>query len=166
MQGGRLLENLNLVEGFPVADTNGGKTSDWISVQSYKRVVVVFAAGAGTGDSIITLNQAKDIAGGSSKALNFTTFYHKTATTDLSAVANWTKVTQAAGNTATVAAWANKSKLCVIELHAEEFDFANSVLFPQRRALGRQRGDARVRAVPAGEARYPCAPEAMLTAIS
>jgi hypothetical protein len=166
MQGGRLLENLNLVEGFPVVDTNGGKTSDWISVQSYKRCVVIFAAGAGTGDSIVTINQAKDIAGTGSKALNFTTFYTKAATTDLSAVANWTKNTQAAANTATVASWAAKSKLCAIEFHAEELDFANQFYFLNAVLSGASAATLGYVLFLLGEARYPVQPESMLTAIA
>lgn len=166
MQGGRLLENLNLVEGFPVADTNGGKTADWISVQNYKRCVVIFAAGAGTGDSIVTLNQAQSATGTGSKALTFTTFYTKTATTDLSAVANWTKTTQAAAATATISAWAAKSKLCAIELHAEELDFANSFYFVNAVLSGASAATLGYVLFLLGEARYPCAPESMLTAIS
>jgi hypothetical protein len=166
MQGGRLLENLNLVEGFPVVDTNGGKTSDWISVQNYKRCVVIFAASAGTGDSIVTINQAKDIAGTGSKALNFTTFYTKAATTDLTATPNWTKNTQAAANTATVASWAAKSKLCAIEFHAEEFDFANQFYFINAVLSGASAATLGYVLFLLGEARYPCAPESMLTAIS
>lgn len=166
MQGGRLLENLNFVEGFPVVDTNGGKTSDWISIQSYKRCIVVFAAGAGTGDSIVTLNQAKDIAGTGSKALTFTTFYSKAAATDLSATANWTKTTQAAAATATISAWANKSKLCAIEVHAEELDFANQFYFLNAVLSGASAATLGYVLFVMGEARYPCAPENMLTAIS
>jgi hypothetical protein len=125
----QLLSELNFIEGFPVVDTNGGKTSDWVGGRSYQRITVLFAAAAGTGDSVITLNQAKDVSGTGSKALNFTTFYYKAATTDQTATPNWTKVTQAAGNTATVASWANKSKLCAIEFHQQELDFVNGFYF-------------------------------------
>lgn len=166
MQGGRLLENLNLVEGFPVVDTNGGKTSDWIGVQNYKRCVVIFAAGAGTGDSIVTFNQAKDIAGTGSKALNVTTFYTKTATTDQTATANWTKNTQAAAAAITIASAAAKSKLWAVEFHAEELDFANSFIFLNAVISGASAATLGYVLFLLGEARFPCAPESMLTAIS
>jgi|ERR1051326_6287447 hypothetical protein len=166
MQGGRLLENLNLIEGFPVVDTNGGKTGDWVSLQNYKRCVIIFAAGAGTGDSVVTLAQAKDAAGTGSKALTFTTFYSKAATTDLTATANWTKTTQTAAATATIASWAAKSKLCAIEVHAEELDFANQFYFLNAAISGASAATLGYVLYLMGEARYPCAPESMLTAIS
>lgn len=166
MQGGRLLENLNLVEGFPVVDTNGGKTSDWIGVQNYKRVVVIFAAGAGTGDSIVTFNQAKDVAGGSSKTLLVTTFYTKTATTDQTATPNWTKNTQAAAAAITIAGAATKSKLWAVEFAAEELDFANSFIFLNAVISGASAATLGYVLFLLGEARYPCAPESLQTAIS
>src|SRR5438046_644494 len=102
---GRLLENINLVEGAPIVDLNtAGFTGDWASLQNYKRCAVIFAAAVGNSGEAptVTLLQAKDIAGGGSKALNFTTFYTKTAATDLSGTAVWTKNTQASANTMTV----------------------------------------------------------------
>ena len=124
------------------------------------------AASAGTGDTVLTFAQAKDIAGGSSKALTVTTFYHKTATTDLTATPTWTKVTQAAAATVTVSAWAAKSKLCAVEFHAEELDFANGFTFLDVALSGASAATLGYVLFLLGEARYPCAPESMLTAIS
>lgn len=166
MMSGRLLENLNLVEGFPVVDTNGGKTSDWIGLQNYKRVTVIFAAGAGTGDSIVTFAQAKDIAGTGSKALNVTTFYTKTATTDQTATPNWTKNTQAAAATITIAGAATKSKLWAVEFHAEELDFANQFYFLDAAISGASAATLGYVLFLLGEPRFPCAPENMLTGIA
>ncbi len=163
---GRLLENLSLVEAFVAGDTNGGKTGDWVSLANYKRCIVIFAAGAGTGDSIVTVNQAKDVSGTGSKALNFTVFYQKSATTDLTATPTWTKVTQAAGNTATVASWAAKDKLCAIEFHAEELDDANGFFCLQAVISGASATTYGYGLYLLSDPRYPAAPENMLTAIS
>lgn len=163
---GRLLEALSLVEAFVAGDTNGGKTGDWVSLANFKRCVVVFAAGAGTGDSIVTLNQAKDNAGTGSKALNFTTFYTKAATTDLTGTPGWTKNTQAAANTATVASWAAKDKLCAIEVHAEELDDANGFFFLQTVISGASAQTFGYGLYIMGDPRFPCAPENMISVLS
>lgn len=167
---GRLLENLNLVELFPVVDLNtAGATGDWINLAQYKRAAIIFAASVGNSGEAptVTVLQAKDTAGTGSKALNFTTFYTKTAATDLTGTPNWTKNTQASANTMTVASSGNKDKLWAVEFHAEELDDANGFTF-----LSVTIADVGSNAqlgyglVLLGDPRFPCAPESMLTAIS
>lgn len=163
---GRLLENLNIVEGWPTQDTNGGLTSDYVNLAGYKRVIVLFAAGAGTGDSVLTFRQAKDVADTSGKsAAVITTFYYKAATTDLTAIGSWTKVTQAAAATVTVASWAAKDKLCAVELHAEELDDANGFCCVRVAVSGASATTYGSLSFILGEPRFPAAPENLQSAI-
>lgn len=162
---GRLLEGLNLVEGFPVVDTNGGVTSDYVNMAGYKRCVVIFAASAGTGDSVVTFRQAKDVADTGGKSLNVTTFYTKTATTDLTAVGSWTKNTQAAGATITIASCAAKSKLWAAEFHAEELDDANGFCCLRVAISGASATTLGYVLFLLGDPRFPAAPENLQSAI-
>jgi len=130
-----LVEEMQFVEGFPVVDlSTGANNGDWVSMANYKHLAIVFAASVGTAgqDPTITLNQATSAAGAGSKALSvITAGYHKTATTDLSGTAAFTKATQAAGNTFTVASSANKDKLWVVEIDADMLDTDNGFSFVQ-----------------------------------
>lgn len=166
---GRLLENLVLVEAAPIVDLNtAGQAGDWVSLANYKRCVVIFAAAAGGAeDPTVTLLQAKDATGASSKGLTFTTFYTKTATTNLTAVAGWTKNTQAAANTMTITTSGAKSKLWAVEFHAEELDNANG-FFWLSETIADVGSSAQLGYVLylLGEPRFPCAPENMISVIS
>jgi hypothetical protein len=162
---GRLLENLNLIEGWPAQDTNGGLTSDYVNLAPYKRCVVIFAAGAGTGDSVLTFRQAKDVADTGGKSLLITTFYSKAATTDLTGTGAWTKNTQAAAATVTVASWAAKDKLCAVEVHAEELDDANGFTCLRVAVSGASATTYGYLLFLVGDPRFPSAPENLQSAI-
>lgn len=169
MIGPKLLERFQIVEGFPPVNlATAANNGDYISLKNYRRVVVLFHSGVGTAgeDPTLTIEQAKDVAGTSVKALNFTTIYRKQAATDLSAIGVWTKTTQAAANTYTEATAAEQSALWAVEFEADELDVANG--FDCIRATvadvgaGAQSGSLHYIL---GDARYQSAAEDMLSAI-
>jgi len=88
----------------------------------YRRCTIVMLKGVGAAsqDPTITLLQAKS-DGGSSIALNFTRIDVKQASA-LSAVGQFTKVTQAAANTYTEATAGEKQALWCIEIDSDDFD--------------------------------------------
>ncbi|MBI2834766.1 MAG: hypothetical protein HYX76_10125 [Acidobacteria bacterium] len=121
----RFLEGHNIVEGFPAVDLQtGANNGDYVSLKQYGHVAVVFASGIGTAgdDPTLTLQQATSVAGGSAKALNFTTMFRKQAATSLAAVGAWTKTTQAAANSYTNATAAEEALIWVVEVDAADLD--------------------------------------------
>lgn len=167
--GSMLLEQLQIVEGFPAVDLQGGANNgDWVSLANYKRVLILFASGLGTNgdDPTLTVQQATDNAGSGAKALNFTTVYKKQAATSLAAVGQWTKVTQSSGNTYTNTDAAEQSVLWAVEFEAAELDVDGG--FDHVRATVADIGN---NAQPGyllyllGEPRHAAAPEAMLSAL-
>lgn len=123
----RLLEQVQIVPGFPPANLGSARTGDVVSLKNYRRCAIVFHAGIGTAgdDPTITVLQGTDVAFGTNKALTFTELYVKMDATQLSDVGQWTKVTQAAANTYVDATSAEQEKLWVIEFKAEDLDIAN-----------------------------------------
>lgn len=120
-----LLENLNIVEGFPAVDLQtGANNGDYVSLKNYNRVAVVFVSGVGTpgDDPTLTIQQATDAAGTGAKALNFTTIYRKQAAVNLAGTTAWTKTTQAAANTYTNATAAEEALIWTVEFAAEDLD--------------------------------------------
>ncbi len=124
-----LLEQLQIVEGVPAVLLNdGNNTGDWVSLKNYNRCVVLFVSGLGTDtqDPTLTLQQAKDVSGGSVKDLDFTTIYRKQAATSLAAVGQWTKTTQAASNTFVNTDSAEQALIYAIEFKADDLDVDNA----------------------------------------
>jgi hypothetical protein len=125
------LEKVQVVPGFmPVAmNTNPGPTSDWVCLKNYGRCAIVFVGSIGTNgqDPTLTLLQAVNVSGGSSKALNFNRVDTKqgVAGGDLLAVGTFTTLTPAAGNTYTHADAAENQKVWVIDIKAEDLDADN-----------------------------------------
>lgn len=121
------LESAQIVSGFaPIALTTA-RTGDVVSLKHYRRCLVLFHKGIGTAgdDPTITILQGTNVAFGTNKALNFTTIHVKQDPTSLGDVGQWTKVTQAAGNTYTDATSAEQAALWAIEFKAEDLDIAN-----------------------------------------
>jgi hypothetical protein len=122
-----LLEQIQIVSGFaPVALTTA-RAGDVVSLKKYRRCLVVFHKGIGGAgeDPTITLEQGTDVAFGTNKALTFTNIYKKQDPTSLADVGQWTKVTQAAGNTYTDATSGEQAALWAIDVKAEDLDIAN-----------------------------------------
>jgi len=118
-----ILEQIQIASGFLPLDLGTARTGDVVSLKNYRRVLVVFFKGAGTAgdDPTLTLEQGTDVAFGTNKALNFTTVYKKQGA-DLTAIAQWSKVTQAAANTYTDTTSADVSAIWAVEIKAEELD--------------------------------------------
>jgi hypothetical protein len=166
----RLLERLQLVEGFPAVDlSSGNKTGDWVSLVKYGRAIVLFTSGVGTNgdDPTLTIEQAKDVAGTSPKSLTFTRLYKKQAATNLTATGQWTEVTQAAANTYTNTDAAEQSALWAVEFSADELDVNNGYT-----ALRATVADVGGNAQPGyllyilGDPRFPAGPDAQQSAIA
>src|SRR5690242_4993261 len=100
-----IFEQLQIVSAIvPVDLETGANNGDWVNLAQYDAVDVLLFTGAGSGSDFITLNfnQAKDVAGTSSKALGsvLTRYYLKQGT--LTAVGTFTKTTQAAAGSVTL----------------------------------------------------------------
>lgn len=122
-----LLERLQIASGFvPINMASGANAGDYVSLKDYGRVGVLFFKAAGTAgdDPTLTIQQAKDVSGTSVKALNFTDIYKKQGAA-LTAIGQWTKVTQSAANTYTDATSAEVQAMWWVEFKAEDLDAAN-----------------------------------------
>lgn len=122
-----LLEQLQIVPGFPPANLGAARTGDVVCLKNYRRCLIVFHGGIGTAgdDPTITVLQGTDVAFGTNKPLNFTDLYVKMDATHLTDVGQWTKVTRAATNTYVDTTSAEQEKLWAIEFKAEDLDIAN-----------------------------------------
>ena len=124
----RLIEMVNIVECFTPVDLQSGvNTGDWVSLKHYTGVLCVVHAAVGTvnDDVDITLLQAKDVSGGSSKALNIVDAYDKLgATTIPNGV--WTRTADNDDlGTYTNAASAENAYICAIDIQIDQLDMAN-----------------------------------------
>ena len=124
--GSPFTQNSQIVSGFvPVDMQAGANTGDWVSVENFNNLSIVFFKAAGTAgdDPTLTVTQATDNAGTSSKALNFTRIYTKQGT--LASVANFTLTTQSAANTYTDATSAEVQAIWVIGFDADDLDVSS-----------------------------------------
>ncbi len=122
-----ILERLQIAEGvLPLALTTA-RTGRVVSMRNFRRMGILLYKGIGTAgdDPTITIAQGTDIAFGTNKALNFTTLWVKQDLTKLSDVAQWTKITQSAGNTYTEATSAESAAMWWIEFQQSDLDIAN-----------------------------------------
>lgn len=119
-----LVEQIQIASGFvPINLATGANTGDAVSLRNYSGCAVVFFKGAGTAgqDPTITLLQGTDVAFGTTKALNFTRIDKKQGAA-LTAIGEFTTVTQAAGNTYTHTDLAEQQAIIVIDIKAEMLD--------------------------------------------
>lgn len=122
----RLIEQLQICSGFvPVDLQTAANTGDYVSLKNYKHLTVVFFKAAGTAgdDPTLALTQATDVAGTGVKALTFTELFVKQGT--LTAIGEFTKVTQSAAGSYTEATSAESQAIWVVEIDAEDLDIAN-----------------------------------------
>lgn len=122
-----ILEQLQIVSGFAPVNLGTARTGDVVCLKNYRRCLVLFHKGIGpsSDDPTITIEQGTDVAFGTNKALNFTTIHVKSDLTTLADVGQWTKVTQAAGNTYTDSTAGESQIMWAIEFKAEDLDIAN-----------------------------------------
>lgn len=121
------LEKCQIVAGgVPIALNTAGITGDVVSMKNYGRCAIVFFAAAGTAgdDPTLTVEQCKSVAASSAKALNFTRVDTKQGAA-LTAIGQFTKVTQSAGNTYTDGDAAEEQKIWVVDVKAEDLDADN-----------------------------------------
>jgi hypothetical protein len=120
-------EQCQVVPAFgPVALTTA-RVGDVVSFKGYRRCAIFLWTMVGTAgdDPTITVLQGTDVTLAGSKALNFTRIYTKQDLTKLSDVGQWTKVSQAAGNTYTDLTAAEQETLWGIDIKAEDLDINN-----------------------------------------
>lgn len=124
----QFVENHQIVSAILPLDLQTARAGDWVSMKHFGHCTVILFAGAGTAgeDPVITMQQATAVAGTNAKDLLFDTIYKKaTAGTALTAIGQFTKVTQAAAATYTDATHAEIEKIYVIEFDAEDLDVNN-----------------------------------------
>ena len=120
---GRLFD---IVPAIVPLDFATARTGDVVSLKNSSGITIVIFKGAGTDgdDQTFTFLQGTDVAFGTSKALNVTTYYEKEGT--LTSVGAWTKVTQAAANTVAPGdPTAQSQAVYVFEFNAEDLDRNN-----------------------------------------
>ena len=122
-----MLDQMQIAAGFvPVNLAAGANNSDWVNLESYARLLIVFykaAAGSGTEDPTVTVLQATDVSGTGSKALNISRSWTKTDA-DLTTIGQFTAGAPST-NTLTVASSAQKAAIWVIEVDAADLDRTN-----------------------------------------
>jgi len=122
-------EKINLVAAFVPIDFNAAaQTGDWVSLENYERCAVIIygAAGSAGTDVTVTITQATDVSNSLSdaKALNFTKIYKKEGAA-LTAVGQYTEVTQTAANTFTVTNNEQLQQIYVFDFGYDDLDIAN-----------------------------------------
>jgi hypothetical protein len=121
-----LVEECQVVAGIiPVDSQTGANNGDWVSLKGYDRctILVYKAAGVAGDDPVLTVKQASDVAGTGAKALNFTRVDSKVGAQ--TGIGQFTKNTQAAGNTYTDTVSAEAQGLFAIEFKSEDLDVNN-----------------------------------------
>ncbi|MFO0966840.1 MAG: hypothetical protein U0793_14805 [Gemmataceae bacterium] len=118
----KLIEKAQITAGFVPLDLQTQRDGDWVGMQDYNHLTIVFYKGVGTAndDPIVTLQQAQDNSGTGAKALTFTEIWRKQAS-DVQTVAQFTKTTQSAANTYTTTAAASQA-IWVLEIDADMLD--------------------------------------------
>jgi hypothetical protein len=122
------LEKVHPVSAIvPVNMQTGANNGDWVSLKDYGRCAIVFFAAldsTSTDAPTLTLSQAKDVSGTSSKGLTFTRADYVESTA-LTAGDTFTTVTQAAASTFSVTGSGGLQKIWVVDIKAEDLDIAN-----------------------------------------
>lgn len=124
MEHGLFVENNQIAVGFsPVNLATAGGTGDWFDASLYDSVAIVFvkAVGAASQDPTVTVLQGTTNAGGTTAALKFTRVDVKQASA-LTAVGQFTTVTQSAANTYTSATAGECEAIWVVEVRSDSLD--------------------------------------------
>ena len=126
----RLVEEFQIVNAIvPVDLQTGANAGDYVSLKNYRHCTVLITTGIGTAgdDPVISQFQAKTVAGGDEKALNISTIWHKVGATAVTAVGEWTKVTQTAAATYDSDAidGAENVAMFILEIDADDLDVDN-----------------------------------------
>ena len=121
-----LVEQTQVVSAIIPSDLSGAANNgDWVSLKNFARATVLVFKAAGTAgeDPIITLEQAKDVAGTGVKALTFTRIDEKVGVQ--TGVGQFTTVEQAAANTYVNTVSAEAQAVFAVEVLASTLDINN-----------------------------------------
>ena len=126
----RLVEEMQIVPAItPVDLQTGANNGDYISFKNYRHCTVIIYTGIGTAgdDEVISLTQATEVAGSTTKALNIDTIYYKVGATAVTAVETFTKATQTAAATYDTDGidGAENVAMYVLEVDADDLDVDN-----------------------------------------
>ena len=118
----KLVEKSQIVAGFVPLDLQTQRDGDWVRLRDFNHLTVIFYKGIGAGgeNPVVTLQQATDNNGTGAKALNFTEIWRKQGA-DVTTIGQFTKTTQAAGNTFTDVA-GNLQAIWVLEIDGDMLD--------------------------------------------
>lgn len=127
-----LAEELQIAVGFVPSDlAAAAQSGDWVSMKLFNHVCVkaVRAAGSATEPATLTIEQAQDATGAGAKALNFTRADVKRGA-DLQTIGQFTKVTQASGNTLAMdGTTGNSQVMALVEFNDEDLDVEGGFTF-------------------------------------
>lgn len=127
---GKFLDHCDIVSAVvPVDFQTAANTGDYVKLTHWEGVAIVVFTSIGTAgdDPVITVNQATAAAGTGAKALTYTAIRHKTGATALSAVGQWTAVTQTASEDYDTVGidGAENEQIVVIDIKATSLDADN-----------------------------------------
>lgn len=135
--GKLFLESAQIVGAIrPVDLSAAANNGDWVSLANYKHAVVLFHSAIGTAgdDPTLTIKQAVDASGTSSKALNINSAkaFKKQAATNLLAVGQWSSASaDVTANAMTNDTSAEQEAMWVVEFDSDELDTDNGFFFIQ-----------------------------------
>lgn len=127
-----ICEKMQIQPGvIPVNMATGPQTGDWVSLGKYRRCAIVFLKGVGAAsqDAILTLQQATSAAGAGAKNLAVVTDVRVKQASALTAVGQFTQVTQAAAATYTSDTSGEDQALWVVDIDSDQLDVANGFSF-------------------------------------
>ena len=112
---------------MPIDLNSGANAGDWVSMKNFERLTICVLASAGTAanDLTMTVSQAVNVSGGSSKALNAITSLAVKQGASLAAIGQYSEVTQAADEQYTEATNGESQLLYVTDILAEDLDVDN-----------------------------------------
>lgn len=115
----RYIQNSNPTQAFPTVDLNDGAiTGDWVNVALYPHFALLLTHADVAAVVTYTFQQASDSLGNNNADLDTTVYYDKEDPTDLTAVGQWTRNTQAAANT--VATTSGSEAMVIVEWDADD----------------------------------------------
>jgi len=119
----RLIDETQVVSGFvPVNTQSGSNPGDVVCLKNYVHLSVIFFKGAGTAndDPVLTFEQGTDVAFGTNAVLATIDEYWKKEGT-LTAIGEFTRVTQSASQTVTLGTTSAESQgLYIFEIDATD----------------------------------------------
>jgi hypothetical protein len=123
----KFTEFAQVVSAFVPIDVNAAaQTGDVVSLENFHRCAVILfgAAGSSGTDITLTLAQGTDVAFGTNKALTFTRIDKKEGAA-LTAIGQFTVVTQAAAATYTTTNNEQSQQIYIVDFGVDDLDIAN-----------------------------------------